>query len=99
LEDGPQLTSARDAEIEGGADALGRQRQAVAGRVTDEEHAVFRGLAQSVRNPVALVADALGTEVGGEQLGRVAHVEPRVEGADADPQLAAGGEAPAVSGR
>jgi hypothetical protein len=52
-----------------------------------------------VRDPVALVADRVALEVLGEQDGGVLHVEARVERADADAQLLAGGKAPAVAGR
>ena len=55
--------------------------------------------AQLVGDPVALVADRLALEVLGEQYGRVLDVEARVEGADADPDLLVGREAPAVAGR
>src|SRR5207342_3596910 len=86
-------------EVERGADALGAERQAVPGRVAGEEDAALGGAAQLVRDPVALVADLLAVEVVGEQLGRGAYVEAGVEGADADPQLVARREAPAVAGR
>ena len=56
---------ARDPEVEGGSNPLARQRDAVPGRVADEEHAVLRGRAQLVREPVALVADGVGAEPGG----------------------------------
>ncbi len=54
--------------------------------------------AQLVRDPVALVAHGLGAEVLGELDGVVLDVEAGVERADADPQLVARGEAPAVAG-
>src|SRR3712207_7029622 len=43
-------------EVQRGADALRRHRQAVAGAVAREEHAVLGRLAQLVRDPVALEA-------------------------------------------
>jgi len=52
-----------------------------------------------VGDPVALVADVVAVQVRGQQLGRLADVEPGVEGADADPGLLAGREAPAVARR
>ena len=98
VDDAAQLAAQGDAEVERGADALGAERQAVPGRVAGEEDAALGALAQLVGDPVALVADPVGVEVFGQQLGRLAHVEARVEGADADAQLVAGGEAPAVAG-
>ena len=89
VDDAAQLASQGDAEVERGADALGAERQAVAGRVAGEEDAALGAGAQLVRDPVALVADPVGVEVFGEQLGRLADVEARVEGADADAQLVA----------
>ena len=56
------------------------------------------GVAQPVRDPVALVADRIALEVLGQQHRGVLDVEARVEGADADAQLLAGREAPAVAG-
>ena len=56
------------------------------------------GRAQLVRDPVALVAHRLRAQVLGELDGVVLHVEAGVERADADPQLVAGREAPAVAG-
>ena len=41
-----QLAARGDAEVERGADALAREREAVAGAVADEEHAVLGGRAQ-----------------------------------------------------
>src|SRR5207344_2608532 len=96
LDHAAQLPSQRDPEVERGADALGAERQAVPGRVAGEEDAALGGAAQLVRDPVALVADLLAVEVVGEQLDRGAYVEAGVEGADADPQLVARREAPAV---
>ena len=97
VDDGAQLPSQVHAEVEGGADALGGQGKAVAGRVAGEEDAAPGRRAQLVGDPVALVADAVAIQVLGEHLGRLADVELRVEGADADPGLLAGGEAPAVA--
>ena len=57
-----QLAAARDPEIEGGADALGGERQAMAGGVADEEDAAAGALAQGVRDPVALVADGVAVK-------------------------------------
>ena len=74
-----------------------RQRQAVAGGVADEEHAVLGRRAQRVRDPVALVAERLGAEVLGQPHGRLLDVVARVERADADPHLVARGERPAVA--
>ena len=99
VEHGAQLAPAGDAEVQRGADALGGQRQAVAGRVADEEHAVLGGRAQAVRDPVALEAHRVGRHVGGQRQRRVLDVQARVERADADPQLVARRERPAVAGR
>ena len=98
LEHRAQLATARDAEVESRPDPLGRQRQAVAGGVADEEDAVLGRRAQLVRDPVPLEADRLGAEVLRQLHGVVLHVEARVERADADPQLVARGEAPPVAG-
>jgi hypothetical protein len=93
-----QLAAAGQPEVQGRADALRGERQAMAGRVTGEEDAVLGGVAQGVRNPVALVADGVGAEVGGQPDGRLLDVEAGIEGPHADPQFAVGGEAPAVAG-
>ena len=98
LVDGAQLAPQGDAEVDRGPDPLRGQRQAVAGRVAGEEDAALGRGAQLVRDPVPLVADPVLAQVLGQQLGRLAHVEARVEGADADPQLVAGRERPAVAG-
>ena len=98
LDDAAQLAAERDPEVEGGADPLGGERQAVAGRVAGEEDAALGRPAQLVGDPVALVLVRLLAEVLGEQHGRVLDVEARVEGADPDPQLVLGGEGPAVAG-
>ena len=74
------------------------ERQAVAGAVADEEDAVLGRGPQPVRDPVALVADGVALEVRGELARRLLDVVARVEGADADAQLAAGREAPGVAG-
>jgi hypothetical protein len=58
-----QLATERKREVEGRPDALRRQRQAVPGRVADEEHAVLGRRAQLVGDPVALVADRFEPEV------------------------------------
>src|SRR3954451_4859558 len=79
--------------------ASGRERQAVAGGVAGEEDAALGGGSKLVGDPVALVADAIAPQVGGEQLGRLADVETRIEGADPDPQLVPGGKGPAVASR
>ena len=55
-----QLAAAGQTEVQRGPDPLGGQRQAVAGRVADEEDAVLGGRAQRVGDPVALVADRVG---------------------------------------
>ncbi len=96
---GAQLAPAGDAEVEGRADALGRQRQAVARRVAGEEDPVLGRAAQLVGDPVALVADRRPLQVLRQQHGRVLDVKAGVEGADADALLVAGRERPAVSGR
>ena len=57
VDDRAQLAPAGDPEVERGADPLRGQRQAVAGRVADEEDRVLGRRAQPVRDPVALVAD------------------------------------------
>ena len=71
--------------------------QAVAGAVADEEDAVLDRRAHPVRDPVALVAVGGEPEVVREPDRRLAHVVARVERADADAHLVAGGEAPAVA--
>jgi len=93
-----QLAAGGDAEVEGCADALGGQRQAVAGRIAGEEDAVVGGFADTVRDPVALVANRLAVQVVRQLDGRVLDVEAGVEGADPDTHLVVGGEAPAVAG-
>ena len=55
--------------------------------------------AQPVRDPVALEAHRVGLHVGGQRQRRVLDVQARVERADADPQLVARRERPAVAGR
>ena len=98
-EDVADLVAAHQAEVQRGADALRGQRQAVAGGVAGEEDAVLGRVAQLVRDPVALEADGVRAQVLGQLDRVVLDVEAGVERADADPQLAAGGEAPAVARR
>ena len=71
----------------------------MAGGVAGEEDAVLGRRAELVRDPVALVAHGVRAQVLGQLHGVVLHVEARVEGADADAQLVARGEAPAVARR
>ena len=71
----------------------------MAGGVAGEEDAVLDGVAELVGDPVALVTDGLRAEILGELDGVVLDVEARVEGSDADPQLVARREAPAVARR
>ena len=82
-----QLAPAGQPEVQRRADALGGQRQAVAGGVADEEHAVLDGRAQLVGDPVALVALRWQAEVVGEPHGRLLDVVGGPERADADAQL------------
>ena len=98
LEDEAQLAPAGQAEVERRADALGRGRQAVPGAVADEEDAVLDRRAHLVGDPVALVAHGRDVEVAGQAHGRLLDVVARLEGADADAQLVARGEAPRVAG-
>ena len=98
LEHRAQLAPGGDAEVERGADALGGQRQAVAGRVADEEDAVLGGRPQPVRDPVALIAVGRQAQAGRQPHGRLLDVVARVERADPDAQLVARGERPAVAG-
>jgi hypothetical protein len=67
-------------------------------RVADEEDPVLGRRPQRVGDPVALIAAGLDLEIGGEAHRRLAHVEARVKRADADPDLAVGGERPSVAG-
>src|SRR4051812_44324393 len=72
----------------------------MARRITREEDRAGRGrVAQPVWDPVALVANGRQFQIVGQQDGRVLHVEGGIERADAAPQLVAGREAPAVTGR
>ncbi len=96
-EDGPELAPAGVAEVEGRPDALARERDAVPGRVADEEHAVLGRAAQPVREPVALVAHGRAVEAPGQVDGRLADVVARLVRAHADALLAAGRDAPAVA--
>src|SRR5439155_5375483 len=70
------------------------QREAVAGAVAAEEHAVVGGGSQAVREPVALPGLGRRAETGGEVLGRLAHVVAGLVGADADALLLARRHAP-----
>ena len=92
------LAPADVAEVEGGADALGGDRQAVAGRVAAEEDVAIDAVAELVGDPVALVALGRQIEALGQLDGRVLDVVVGVEAADPDAELVAGREAPAVSG-
>src|SRR3954447_9442302 len=92
-----QLAAAGDAEVERGADALAREREAVAGAVADEEHAVLDRRAQLVREPVALVADGRPVQAPRDLARRLLDVVARLVGADADALLIARGDAPGVS--
>src|SRR4029079_17411119 len=61
-EDGRDLAARRDPEVERGADALTREREAVAGAVAGEEDAVLDRGPQPVGEPVALVAHRIGVQ-------------------------------------
>ncbi len=61
-------------------------------RVAGEEDAVLGCVAERVRDPITLVANRLGSDVGGEADRRFSDVEPRVEGSDTDPRLRAAGK-------
>ena len=98
LEHGAQFAPERDPEVERRADALGGQRQAVARAVAGEEHAVLGRGAEAVGDPVALVAVRLGGDVLEQPQRRLLDRIVRVERADADAQLVAGRERPAVAG-
>ena len=67
------------------------------GAVADEEDLAVGRRAQAMREPVALVAHGGRLDARGERVGGPADVLARVVGADADPRLAAGGDAPAVA--
>jgi hypothetical protein len=84
-DDRPQLVAELDPEVEGGANPLGGQRDALARRVADEEDPILCPRPELVRDPVALVADRRSLEIVGEQDGGVLYVEARIERADADP--------------
>ena len=84
-----QLAPAGDAEVERRPDPLAREREAVAGAVAGEEHAVLDRRAQRVREPVALVADGRHAEPAGDLPRRLLDVVARLVGADADPLLVA----------
>src|SRR5215207_7879120 len=94
-----ELLAELDPEVEGNADAFGGQRQAVARRVADEEHPVLGAGAQLVGDPVALIADRGTLQLLCQQHGGLLDVEAWIEGADPDPLLVGGGEAPAVARR
>src|SRR3954464_14901522 len=96
-EDLRDLAPRGDAEVERRADALAGQRKAVPGAVAGEEHAVLGRGPQPVREPVALVADALGSQPRAQRDRRLLDVAARVVGADADARLTAGRYAPAVA--
>ena len=80
-------------------DAFCRQRQAVARGVAGEEDVAGGRVAELVRDPVALVADRFAIEAIRQLHRRLLDVEAGVEGADTDPHLVTGGEAPPVAGR
>ena len=92
-----QLASAGQAEVDRGANALGGQWETVPGRVAGEEHAVLDRTAELVGDPVALVALRRQPELGREADRWVLDVVRGPEGADADAQLIAGREVPAVA--
>ena len=92
-----QLAPAGDAEVERGADALARQREAVAGGVADEVDAVLGRVAQGVGEPVALVAHGVHAQAPGQLHGRLLDVLVRVVRPRAHPLLALGRDAPAVA--
>src|SRR5438270_507288 len=71
----------------------------MSGRVADEPDTVLAGLAQGMRDPVALVADDGRSQIAGQSFGRLAHVEARIERTHADAQLVPRGEAPPVARR
>ena len=75
----PQLAAERKREVERRPDPFGGQRQAVPGRVADEEDAVLGRRAQLVRDPVALIADRVAREVAGQRDSAVLDVVARLE--------------------
>src|SRR5688572_22484711 len=87
LYDVTQLATEAEPKVKRRPDPLGRQGQAVAGRVADEEDAVLDGRSQLVRDPVALPALRGDADVLRELQGRLLDVVARVERADADAQL------------
>jgi hypothetical protein len=93
-----ELAAARDAEVPRGANSLCGQGDAMTRRVTGEEDAVLRSGANLVRDPIALVANRVLTQVGCQPDRRLLDVVARVERADADAQLVVGGEAPPIAG-
>ena len=87
VEHAAQLAPARDPEVEGSSDSLGREREAMAGRVADEEAAVLDRGPEAVRDQVALVADGRHAEPRGGVGGRLLHRDARVVRGCADSQL------------
>ena len=63
VEHGRQLAAAGEAEIQGRADALGGQRQAVPGGVAREEDPVLDRRSQLMGNPVALIPSGREAQV------------------------------------
>jgi hypothetical protein len=98
LQHGGDLPAGGDAEVQRGADALGGEREAVAGGVADEEDPVLGGGAQLVRDPVALVAVELAADVADQVDRGLLDRDLRIERADADADLVTRGERPAVTG-
>src|SRR5271156_4873056 len=96
-ERGAQLAPAGEAEVQGGANPLGGQGQAVTGGVTGEEHAVLDGRAQLVGDPVALIAVGRQALIAGQPDGWLLDMVLWPERADADAQLIMRGEAPGVA--
>ena len=97
LEHAPNLAAAGDAEVEGAADPLGGEGEAMAGRVADEEAAVLHRRPEPVRDQVALVPDGLDAEPRRRGGRRLLDRDARIVGAGADARLAVGRHAPAVA--
>jgi hypothetical protein len=93
----PQFQPQGGAEVERRPDPLRGQWQAVAGGIAGEENSLVGSVPQLVGDPVALPADLLGTDVIGQQFGRLTDMESRVEGADPDPEFVVGGKGPGVT--